>query len=149
MMTIIILKLHMNNDPSSGVSLSNPDIKDSRSSMSTLWCLLTILQAPFIKEKKVYDSVRLIFVRRKVFLSVTILNNMFHAFSMLAESSSGSSCLCILIHLLNQKWQTSYAIFEGEKCEFSTCCLMSLKNGHTPLLQHLMFYLLRIIGIYV
>ena len=29
MMTIIILKLHMNNDPSSGVPLSKPDFKDS------------------------------------------------------------------------------------------------------------------------
>ena len=32
MMTIIILKLHMNNDPSSGVPLSNTDFEDSRSS---------------------------------------------------------------------------------------------------------------------
>ena len=64
-----------------------------------------------------YDSVYLIFGRREVFLIVTILNNMFHAFSMLAQSSSGSSCLCILIHLFHQKWQTSYAIFDGEKSE--------------------------------
>ena len=32
MMTIIILKLHMNNDPSSGVPLSKPDFEDSLSS---------------------------------------------------------------------------------------------------------------------
>ena len=32
MMTITILKLHMNNDPSSGVPLSKPDVEDSRSS---------------------------------------------------------------------------------------------------------------------
>ena len=65
---------------------------------------------------------------------------MFHALSMLVQSSSGSSCLCILIHLFHQKWQTSYAIFEGEKCEFTTCCLVLSKNGHTSLLQHLWSY---------
>ena len=32
MMTILILKLHMNNDPSSGVPLSKPDFENSRSS---------------------------------------------------------------------------------------------------------------------
>ena len=31
---------------------------------------------------------------------------------------------CIIIHLLNQKWQTSYAIFKGEKGEYTTCWLM-------------------------
>ena len=32
MMTIILLKLHMNNDPSSGVPFSKPDFEDSHSS---------------------------------------------------------------------------------------------------------------------
>ncbi|GJS52365.1 hypothetical protein Tco_0625727 [Tanacetum coccineum] len=43
------------------------------------------------KKRKVYASVRFIFGRREIFLCLTILINMIHAFSMLVLLSSGST----------------------------------------------------------
>ncbi|GJV46119.1 hypothetical protein Tco_1430655 [Tanacetum coccineum] len=68
------------------------------------------------KKRKVYASVRFIFGRREIFLCLTILINMIHAFSMLVLLSSGSTYLRLYRYsLVQSKMATSYAIFEGEK----------------------------------